>query len=51
MDSFEKMKEIVSESMKMDRKFYINDIMIIVLLAINQVKDENGQSYPWPYFS
>ena len=37
MDSFEKMKELVIEFRKMDRKFSINDIMNIVLLAINQV--------------
>ena len=44
MDSFEKMKKIVSDSIKMNKKFSTNDIMNIVLLAINQVKYENGLS-------
>ena len=36
------MKEIVSEFRKMDKKLFPNDIMNIVLHALNQVKDENG---------
>ena len=44
MDSFEKIKEIVSEFKKMDKELSPNGIMNVVLLAINQVKDENGQS-------
>jgi hypothetical protein len=39
MDSFEKMKEIVSELKKMDVNLSSNAIINIVLLAINQVKD------------
>ena len=42
MDSFEKMKEIVSEFRKLEKKLFPNDIMNVVLLAINQVRDENG---------
>ena len=40
MDSFEKIKEIVSEFIKMDRKLFPNDIMNVVLLAVNQVKNK-----------
>ena len=39
MESFEKMQKEVKESKEF--KFLVNEVLNIVLLSVNQVKDEN----------